>query len=391
MEYAKHRIEGACLEASRFAQNGAEEIHLMVKPATGGSFSQQVQHIIDAQNAFLDSEGIPREALVFCRFFVSDYANQYQALETIRELVRDSKNRFALSIIQQPPLSAHKVVAWSYIIHDGQHDQMPADILSDSDLIIRRGGYEHLWSTHRCSCNGVVDSAGQTNKILRDYNRLLESNGFSMKDDCIRTWFYVKDIDYHYQGVVEARKDMFTGLGMTPDTHYIASTGIEGRNACAKTNVLLDAYSVRGLSDGQIRFLTAPENLNPTHEYGVTFERGVSVDYGDRRHVLISGTASINNKGEILHVNDVASQTARAMVNIEALLADADFTMCDVAHLIVYLRDISDSGVVQEYLDEHYSEIPKVYVLAPVCRPGWLVEIECMGVKAVENETFAHF
>jgi hypothetical protein len=30
---------------------------------------------------------------------------------------------------------------------------------------------------------------------------------------------------------------------------------------------------------------------------------------------------------------------------------------------------------------ERFPEHPKVFLLAPVCRPGWLVEMECMAVK----------
>ena len=36
------------------------------------------------------------------------------------------------------------------------------------------------------------------------------------------------------------------------------------------------------------------EDVNRTYEYGVTFERGTAVTYGDRRHVFIAGTASID-------------------------------------------------------------------------------------------------
>ncbi|MFQ3270306.1 MAG: enamine deaminase RidA (YjgF/YER057c/UK114 family), partial [Lentimonas sp.] len=223
------------------------------------------------------------------------------------------------------------------------------------------------------------------------YEGELEQNDLSFKDDCIRTWFYVKDIDYNYQGVVEARNQFFDELGLTPETHYVSSTGIEGREANPKTSVMMDAYSVGGLSQEQIRFLEAPTHLNPTHEYGVTFERGTSVDYGDRRHVLISGTASIDNKGEILHRNDVGKQTARAVENIIALLNDTHLSMQDVTHMIVYLRDLSDISTVKHFFDENHQDIPKVFVLAPVCRPGWLVEIECMAIASVENPTYLAF
>jgi site-specific DNA-cytosine methylase len=39
-------------------------------------------------------------------------------------------------------------------------------------------------------------------------------------------------------------------------------------------------------------------------------------------------------------------------------------------------------------LAERFPNIPKVYLQAPVCRPGWLVEMECMAVKAIHNEAY---
>jgi enamine deaminase RidA (YjgF/YER057c/UK114 family) len=128
--------------------------------------------------------------------------------------------------------------------------------------------------------------------------------------------------------------------------------------------------------------------LNPTYEYGVSFERGTYIDYGDRRHVFISGTASINNRGEIVYPGDVQKQTFRMWENVEVLLAEADCTYEHVAHLIVYLRDMADYVVIKAMFDERFPLIPKVYVWAPVCRPGWLIEMECMAVKPILNENY---
>lgn len=59
--------------------------------------------------------------------------------------------------------------------------------------------------------------------------------------------------------------------------------------------------------------------------------------------------------------------------------------------MIVYLRDISDYAVVKKMYDSRFPAIPKVFVHAPVCRPGWLIEMECMGVRSLKNEAYAPF
>ncbi|MDP0494977.1 MAG: Rid family hydrolase [Verrucomicrobiota bacterium JB024] len=391
MEYSQKTIDGVKLEVSQFSKNKVDELHLFAKPCVSGAFSEQITQIVRARKQYLAEIGIPPGSLVFSRYFISDYANQAEALELIQALDPSGSDPCAVSIVQQPPLGANKVEAWSYVIHDQNQQTPQMEALSEHELLVRRGGYRHLWSSRLVSNNGVTDSAGQTANILKAYHRQLEDKGFSLKDDCLRTWLFVKDVDFNYQGVVEARKDFFAELGMTAETHYIASTGIEGRHANPRMNVMLDAYSVGGLAPEQIKFLQARENLNPTHEYGVTFERGTSVDFGDRRHILISGTASIDNRGQILHLNDVRKQTARAIENIIALLDDADASMQDVAHMIVYLRDIADTADVERYIEEHYPHVPKTFVWAPVCRPGWLVEIECMAIKSINTTSFCNF
>lgn len=95
------------------------------------------------------------------------------------------------------------------------------------------------------------------------------------------------------------------------------------------------------------RFLHAPEYLNPTYEYGVTFERGTAVEYGDRKHIFISGTASIDNRGEVVYPGNIAGQTRRMLLNIEALLKEAGSSLADLAKMIVYLRDIADYPIVR--------------------------------------------
>jgi hypothetical protein len=40
---------------------------------------------------------------------------------------------------------------------------------------------------------------------------------------------------------------------------------------------------------------------------------------------------------------------------------------------------------------ERFPGRPYVIVHAPVCRPGWLIEMECMAVKQVNNPSLPAF
>lgn len=340
------------------------------------TYAEQVDSIQSAYELLVKEE-IPGAVAVLKRYFLSDAANQsHQLLATQIE-----NSDCALSIVEQPPLDGTKIALWVYLQTGVQTRTLP-----HGDYEVSHGGYRHIWSAS--NFNKASKSEYQTRLLLNDYVMRLAGQGCSLADNCIRTWFFVQNVDVNYAGVVKARNEVFLTQNLTEKTHFIASTGIAGRHADHEVLVQMDAYAIDGVQPEQIHYLYAPTHLNPTYEYGVSFERGTYVDYGDRRQVFISGTASINNRGEIMYPGDIRKQTLRMWENVETLLAEAECTFEHVGHLIVYLRDIADYTVVQEMFEERFPHIPKVYLQAPVCRPGWLVEMECMAVKPIQNEEF---
>jgi enamine deaminase RidA (YjgF/YER057c/UK114 family) len=371
----------ATIRLGRFKPNegGVSEFHAMIEiNAPYANAEKQYLMLEEAVQRLFKQPELKDATLVWKHFFVSDAINQSQYLNASVDE--------AVSIVQQPPLNCSKASLWLYFVEDVQ-------ILKDLNdaTIMNRPHYKHLFSVtlHERSVSGSIEH--QTRQIFNRYNQSLNHHKCTLERNCVRTWIYVQGIDVQYAGMVAARREYFAREGLTPETHFIASTGIEGRYIYPDVLVLIDAYAINGIQDDQIKYLHAPTHLNPTHEYGVTFERGTSIDYGDRRHIFISGTASINNRGEIVHPLDVEKQTERVFENIGALLSEAESSLSDVVQMIVYLRDISDFAMVNKYLEEHYHAIPRVNVLAPVCRPGWLVEVECIAIKAVENKRFAAF
>lgn len=392
MDFQHRFIGGVSIEASAFFKNRVDERHFYVKGAKGAPFTDQTVQVEDGIRDYLQDQSFPEASVVFVRLFTSDIANQEAELARLKAGLVEQYAGCAVSIVEQPPLEGCKLVAWVYAIKDAKKKALAKESDSTTDsLVMQRNGYRHLWTTQLKSSSKNPDSACQTRDIFSSLGTTLEGRGLTVKDNCLRTWLFVKDIDYNYQGVVDARKKYFAAIGMTEDTHYIASTGIGGRVGAPATNVLMDAYSIGGIENGQVRYLAAPEYLNPTHEYGVTFERGTSLDFGDRRHIYISGTASIDKEGEVVHNGDVYKQTQRTFTNINALLEDAGADLSDVAQMVVYLRDVNDTATVQEFFAKNHWQIPKVLVLAPVCRPGWLIEIECLAIKDITRPEFADF
>ena len=360
--------------------NGTEvkEYHAMIHVSSPQlPFAKQLEAVLHAY-AQLIEVSLPGTSAVFKRYFLSDAANQQD--EVILADVTDC----AKSIIEQAPLDGTKVALWVWLMSNVQTG------LTKSGLYeVRHGGFRHLFnaSAHNLAAN----SEYQMRLLFNEYIMQLAEEGCKLSDNCIRTWLFVNDIDLNYGGVVRARNQVFFTQGLTQHTHFIASTGIGGRQADPNVLSQMDNYAIAGIKPGQIHFLYAPTHLNRTSDYGVSFERGAYVDYADRRHVFISGTASINNKGEIMHPKDVTKQTHRMWENVETLLKEADCTYDEVCGIIVYLRDISDYQTVKMFFEEHFHGRPYVIVQAPVCRPGWLVEMECMAIKTINNTEYEAF
>lgn len=374
-------IENTSIDIFRYeVPEGVSEYHAMLRITNHRlTFKEQVDCLMEAYDQLMQGE-MKGAVAVFKRFFVSDAANQANYLQALHA----ERSDCALSIIEQPPLDGTKIALWVYIQRGVQ-----TKALANGIYEVKHGAYRHLWMAG--ACNQASNSEYQMRLLFNDYVMQLLENGCSLADNCIRTWIFVQNVDVNYAGVVKARNEVFATQNLTDKTHFIASTGIAGRHANPKVLVQMDAYAVEGIDKEQIHYLYAPTHLNPTYEYGVSFERGTYVDYGDRRQVFISGTASINNKGEIMYPGDIRQQTLRMWENVETLLKEAECTFEHVVHLLVYLRDIADYTIVREMFEERFPNIPKVYLLAPVCRPGWLVEMECMAVKSISDGRYPAF
>ena len=348
---------------------GVIEYHATLQVQDGSlSFEQQLQALLEACSALTEGK-----AVLLRRFFLRDPASQASRLEAALRGLPAA----ATSVIGQPPLNGTEIAAWLYFIEGGEI----------RDGVFSHNGYEHVWTGGMTS--GKAGSEAQMAEIFEAYDASLAAKGMDVAGNCVRTWIFVSDVDNNYGGVVKGRKDYFHTIGLTPDTHFIASTGIAGFNASPQQLVRMDAYAVRGLQDGQIQYLHAYDHLSPTAIYGVTFERGTAVTYGDRKHVFISGTASIDKEGNVLHVDDSEKQAERMLENVDALLKEAGAGFDDIAYCLVYLRNTADYPRVRAVLQREYPHLDPIYVLAPVCRPTWLVEMECMAITGDGDASFA--
>ncbi len=383
---------GFASTAKGFAgKTGGSEHYITVEPAGDGDFACQLDSVIRIYAEAVRARGLAPESAIFRRILLSDVLNQEAAVNA-SPLVQDpAAGPVAVSLVQQPPLPGRKIALLAYHL-DGDPNLTKRQ-LSPRHVLVHKAGLRHLWSTRLLSGRREhnVSSFDETTEVFAQLTAALAEQGGTLEADCVRTWLYVKGVDVFYQGLVDSRTAFFTRHGLTRDTHYIASTGIEGACGHRYEVVGMDAYSVLGLAPEQISYLNDFELLCATHDYDVTFERGTSVRYADRAHHFISGTASIDKFGTVVHPGDVLRQLHRTLENVEGLLRSGGATLADMMHLTVYLRDSTDFDRVRDCLHERCAGLPTLVVQAPVCRPEWLVEVEGVAVTATDQPALPQF
>lgn len=374
------------LEVFQYNASHSNEFYFSGKPSKRNSFVEQANQVLSILSNILVEFSLSPQSIITTKIYLSDYLNQKEELYK-HPLLTSLTNSSAISIIEQAPCDGTKINVLIYCIDSHNHQKS----LEKDCLIFKSNNYTHYYHSKKTASLDGLNLKEQTRNIFDNYITQLEHINLNIKDNCIRTWLYIRDIDKMYMDVVEERKALFKENRLTENTHYITSTGIEGKTDSLAKDLCVDFYTIKGIDTNQIKHLQATDYLNPTYEYGVTFERGTCISYGDRKHVFISGTASIDKKGNTIFIGDVNKQLERIIINIEALLNDANTQLNDIACLTIYLRDYSDYQDVNAYFETHFKGIPKVIVIGRVCRPKWLIEVECIAIAPNKQKQFADF
>lgn len=328
-----------------------------------GLFLERLACLYMTVGDFVDMEKLEGRNLQYCKVFLSDAQNQYHTLIE-SELYIDIISKVPHTVVEQAPLDRSKI---SILMKTSE---------TNSSFIFNSIRLKTEESTG-------IDAYTQTRLLFDKYLKSIEDSGMTMSKNCVRTWIYVNDIDNNYADVVKARNDVFDKQGLTSDTHYIASTGIGGRSQIRNASVAMDFLTYPIIEETDKKYLQALDHLNPTHEYGVAFERGVRISTDNTQTFFISGTASIDKNGMVMYEGDVIRQTGRLLENIGALLKNGGATMKDIKYFIIYLRDISDYQCVSSFMNSVYKDIPYIIVEANVCRPEWLIEMECVACRTI--------
>lgn len=206
----------------------------------------------------------------------------------------------------------------------------------------------------------------------------------------IRVWNYLPQIngdadgDERYRHFNSARQTAFRNSGRTTTGTVPAASAL---GSPAGSPICIFFLASR-------RSPTMIENPRQTSAYhyplkfgksSPTFSRACVLGDSAGMNLFISGTASIVGH-ETLHPGDVTAQTRETLVNIDALLDEANrvagsahYSLADLKFK-VYVRRAADLAAIEDALSAIVRPTtPIVYLQADVCREDLLVEIEAAG------------
>ena len=194
----------------------------------------------------------------------------------------------------------------------------------------------------------------------------------------VRTWLYADRILEWYGDLNKARDRFFRSHGVY-DRYVPASTGI-GWTGSSPARIVLGAFAAQSKEPGGVEVEALPSPLQcPALEYGSSFSRAAEVRTPGWRRVIVSGTASLEpGSHAVAHIGDAARQIDCAMKSVAAIYASRGMSFADVSGALVYLKDEAYRALWENWLAAH-PEYPAAHaraIVADVCRPEWLFEIE---------------
>lgn len=395
-----HKVSKTARQWSRHSVvelNDVCHVFATATPSADGGLRDQARDALETVAAVMNAEGA-KGAVVHQTVFLADSASVAACRRIVREFYGGDMP--ATSYVPQAPCDG-KLLAIEATGLGWGRGRVDIQRVSDQVVITRQDGVSWVYADQavpRTSADGVYE---RTICAYQQLRRLLPDAGARL-DQIVRLWLYLGGIvdddgpTQRYKELNRARAEVYQYVPFLSDRlpegyarpAFPASTGI----GTADRTVRLSALAVVG--DAEDIVAVPLENPRQTAAYAYSaaysptspkFSRGMALCHGETATLFISGTASITNS-ETRHVGDVVAQTHETLENITALLAEDNLsrhglpglgsTLPGLGVVRVYVKRPGDYPRVREVCEHWLGAVPISYVVADVCRPDLLVEIE---------------
>jgi enamine deaminase RidA (YjgF/YER057c/UK114 family) len=366
----------------KFSGPLADEIYVQCRPRqrSAAGIAHQTAEIYQELNSLLQRESGCMAQVVYEAGFFRNIRRDFAEFQASRSACLQAIGGAGLycpasPFIEQPPLDEHvdlllsalAIIPRSEIAVDSSR---PA---SDNCRALSIGGQKRLFA------GGIHGAPGNafdlTVSMFRRAGEILEKEGMSFHD-VMRTWIHLRHIESDYAEFNRGRREFFQQqkIALLP-----ASTGIYGSPFPEHADFELSFHALGRPERLETSAMTTP-TLNEACTYGSDFSRGLRIVENNKVALYVSGTASVDEKGCTVHVNDFKGQVERMLLNVETLLAAQRASFQHVLSAVTYVKSPEDAAVLRRMLRERDLEnLPNALVHAAVCRPDLLCEIEIMA------------
>jgi enamine deaminase RidA (YjgF/YER057c/UK114 family) len=224
------------------------------------------------------------------------------------------------------------------------------------------------------------DRAAQARRMFARARSALGALDFEYRQ-VARTWLALRGI-LEWYGPFNAVRSAFhaeQGIGV-PGAHSAApaSTGVEGASNGEQCVMDLLAVEPRGGASA-VDLIAESRMQGDARAYGSSFSRAALLAGADRGTLLVSGTASIGPDGQSLHSADPEAQAQHTLRAVGALLGAQGADWPDLVGGTLYVSHLEalhafDRAVARTGV----GPLPLVPVLADLCRPELLVEMDAI-------------
>ena len=298
--------------------------------------------------------------------------------------------KIVVSVIAQPPLTC-KIIIEAFYYDPAFWNAKYIKAGNDIAVLFSQNGSEiligNIQSNERLGCRTDSENAFDT------LNKLFSKISFPV-NSIVRQWNYLEDIvgfdgeDQKYQEFNNVRSkfygNSFEGTG------YPAATGI-GMN---RGGLIIEFVAVKS-DELETSPVDNPEQIS-AHSYSENvlvgeeciikttpkFERARFFELFNKKLIFISGTASITGE-KTVGVGDPVKQTEITISNIQRLYSNDilknisdEKLQSRFGHARIYVKNRKDYSAIKKVFEFHFGDQPVVYIIADICRPDLLVEIE---------------
>jgi enamine deaminase RidA (YjgF/YER057c/UK114 family) len=353
-----------------------------------GTFGEELQ------NCLLQLKNINSGKKIFkLNFFIDtiskeDYIHFQQTIH--HEVYGLFSDEILLSVLAQPPLVGKLIIEACY------YDPL----FWKSDFVSKGENGAVLFEREDCrilignvQSNKSEDCRINSEKAFGHFSEIFETVGFQI-NSIIRQWNYIENIlgfdgsKQRYQEFNNVRSDFYgdsfkekgypaaTGIGMNLGGTIIEFIAIQSDRLVTvpidnPEQVAAHSYSKKVLVGEECMLKTTPK-----------FERARFLELFGKKIIFISGTASIRGE-QTVGIGDPALQTEVTIENIKQLYSDKVLSKVSNGDLVpkygharIYIKDRKDFAAIRKTFRMHFGNLPVVYIVADICRPDLLVEIE---------------